>query len=78
MTRKPFNFISALGGVGVALLLSAAVPAAAQDSMSRQPGLPGMKRCTAYWHSHKAKLRAAGKTRKEFMGACLGGTWVFD
>jgi hypothetical protein len=72
MKRKSITSIFALCGLG--LLLLAPLPAKAQQD----PAVGGAKRCTAYWNTHKAALKAAGKTKKDFMGQCLSGTWVFQ
>jgi hypothetical protein len=71
MKRKSITAISAFCGLG--LLLLAPLPAKAQD-----PAIGGTKRCNDYWHAHRATLKAAGKTKKDFMGPCLSGTWVFQ
>jgi hypothetical protein len=56
------------------IVLSAATPTASQAQNSSAIG--GSKRCTDYWHAHKADLKAQGKTKKTFMGPCMSGAWM--
>jgi len=71
------HILSLITCCGLAIGLSSlpTLPSAAQQKSS---SVPGVKRCTHYWNTHKTALRAAGKTKKDFMGSCLDGTWVFQ
>jgi hypothetical protein len=74
MKRHIIGAAFAFSAVALALSVLMPLPAAAQQD----PAVGGTKRCTAYWNSHKATLKAAGKTKKDFMGPCLSGTWIFQ
>jgi hypothetical protein len=74
MKKQSVKFVSAAFAVGLGLALAAPLPTAAQQDPH---AVGGAKRCTAYWKAHKKELQASGKTKKDFMGPCMNGTWIF-